>query len=89
MAYDDDCTVYMLTPGGWLPGEDHPDAVETWVRSTSQASDWSREYISWSCQWANPEVPRADRDWLRSLYRDFMGKPGRSGSREITIGSPL
>ena len=89
MAFDDDRAVYVLTPEGWMPGDEHPEAVEMWERSTSQASGWSREYVSWSCHWANPKVSRGERDRLRAHYQEFFGKPGRSGNREITIGRPL
>lgn len=89
MSFDDDCAMYVLTQEGWSTGNEHPNAVEVWERSASQASGWSREHISWSCLWANPDVSRDERDRLRAYYQKFMGKPGRWGNREITIGSPL
>jgi hypothetical protein len=89
MSYDNDSTLHTLTPRGWVTDDHPPDAIETWVRAASQASGWSREYVSWSCQWANPNVPRAERDTIRAKHREFMGRPGRFGDRETTIGDPL
>lgn len=89
MAYDDSETVYHLTPGGWKTGDPPPGRVETWLRSSFQASGWSREIISWSCTWANPAMSRSERDAIRYKHREFMGTPGRFGNRETTIGEPL
>ena len=52
MSWDDSETVYHLTPSGWKTGDRSPDCVELWNRSVSQASAYSREYVSWSCIWA-------------------------------------
>lgn len=89
MSYDDDSTSYTLTPRGWVTDPNPPDAIEIWVRTVSQASGWSREYVSWSCKWANLDVSRAERDRIRVQHQDFMGRPGRFGDRETSIGEPL
>jgi hypothetical protein len=89
MSYDDDTTVYSLTPEGWEVDETHSQAVERWSREVYQASGWSREYVTWTCLWAKPDIPRADRDRIRAKHSEFMGTPGRCGDREITIGKPL
>lgn len=89
MSYDNDKTIYSLTPSGWIVEEPHPDAVERWSRHVYQASGWSREHITWSCLWVNPDVPRPERDRIRNKYREFMGTPGRGGNCETVIGKPL
>ena len=89
MAYDSIRTNYHLTPRGWELGSPPDDRLETWERSIDQASPWSKEYISWTCEWVREDVPRADRDTLREKHRNFMGTDGRSGDRVTTIGAPL
>jgi hypothetical protein len=89
MSYDDDTTIYALTPAGWVMDEIHPQAIERWSRHVSQASGWSREYVTWTCLWADQSVPRADRDRIRTEHRESMGTPGRWGNRETSIGKPL
>ena len=88
MAYDRSDTDYHLTPRGWEPGEPPSDRVETWNRSVTQQSGWSKEYIDWTCIWADHGTPRAERDALRRKHQSFMGVAGRSGDRIITIGNP-
>jgi hypothetical protein len=80
---------YHLTPRGWEPGYPSPDRVETWTRTASQASNWSKEYIGWLCIWADTNVPRAERDWLREKHQNFMGRGGRVGNRITKIGEAL
>jgi hypothetical protein len=89
MPYDDSETEYHLTPRGWITGDAPIGRVETWVRSASQQSGLSKEYISWVCKWIDPGVSRAERDVLRAKYQAFMGVSGRSGDRITTIGKPL
>jgi hypothetical protein len=89
MSYDDDSISYTLTTHGWVTDSNHPDAIEIWIRTVSQASGWSNEYVSWSCKWANPNVSRAERDKIRKQYQDFMGRKGRYGNKETTIGEPI
>jgi hypothetical protein len=89
MSCHDDTSLYSLTPTGWDADELHPKAVERWSRHVSQASPWSREYVTWTCLWADQEIPRSQRDGLRAAHRDFMGAPGRWDNRETTIGEPL
>ena len=90
MAYDKSSTLYHLTPGGWVVGDERPpEAVESWRRDTNQASQWSKEYIDWTCEWANPEVSRDARDEIRHRHREFMGRPGRTGGLVTSIGNAL
>lgn len=65
------------------------EAVESWRRDANQASDWSKEYIDWTCEWARPDVPKDVRDEIRHRHRAFMGNPGRSGSLVTSIGKAL
>jgi hypothetical protein len=93
MAYDDIETEYHLTPDGWKTGEPPSDRVETWICQQYQASGYSKTLVSWRCTWADPGMPRGDRDELRAKYKEFMGRPGRTGTggfaRETAIGDPL
>ena len=89
MSYDNDSAMYSLTPDGWVSGDNIENAVEVWRRTVFQASPWSREQISWSCEWVNDSVDLVERDRLRGKYKEFMGEPGRRGDREVTIGDPL
>jgi hypothetical protein len=89
MSYDNTETTYHLTPAGWTTDDAPADRVEAWSRSVSQQSGWSKEYITWRCLWADPAIPRAERDAVRRTHREFMGPPGRRGSTIISIGDPL
>ena len=89
MAWDSSTTDYHLTPRGWELGAPPDDRIETWNRSTNQASGWSKDYISWTCKWVKKDVSRTDRDVLRRKHSGFMGKAGRFGDMIITIGDPL
>ena len=92
MVYDESRTEHHLTPRGFESGDPPPDRVETWVRDMCQASGYSREQVSWTCKWADPNVSRATRDELRDKHKGFMGSPGRSGGRwgrDTMIGKPL
>ena len=89
MAWDKSDTDYHLTLRGWETGSPSDDRVETWNRSMYQASGWSKEHVTWTCEWVAPDMSRADRDVLREKHRDVMGVVGRSGDRVTTIGEPL
>ena len=90
MSWDNSETIYHLTTSGWVPGEDPPPyRIESWVRSVSQASPYSKEYIGWRCLWADEKAPRAERDKLRKKHGEFMGRAGRLGSTITTIGEPI
>ena len=89
MAYDRTNIDFHLTPRGWETGESPDDRVKTWNMSIDQASGWSKEYRSWTCEWVNEDMPRAKRGALREKYRDRMGTPGRAGNIVTTIGAPL
>ena len=89
MAYDRTSLTYHLTPRGWESGEPPDDRVETWNMSIDQASGWSKEYRSWTCEWVKKDMSRADRDALREKHRDFMGTAGRSGNIVTTMGARL
>lgn len=90
MAYDRDDALLHLTPEGWVRSDERPPGtVETWRYTMTQASGWSREDVHWSCEWADPDVPRERRDEIRARYAERMGRPGRSAYRDTTIGEPL
>lgn len=90
MAWDRYNTDYHLTSRGWETDEPPPaDRVETWNRSVHQQSGWSKEYIDWTCIWADSDVPRAERDALRKKHQTFMGTDGRSGDTITSVGDPL
>jgi len=89
MSWDDSTTDYHLTPAGWVTGNRPADAVESWKRSTSQQSGWSKENIDWWCVWADQKIARGERDSLRKRHREFMGVPGRRGNIFTSIGEPL
>lgn len=89
MAYDRDDTDFHLTPRGWESDLVPDDRVETWNRYMNQQTGWSREHVKWTCKWADPDTPRAERDALREKYRDFMGVEERTRHRDTTIGKPL
>jgi hypothetical protein len=89
MSYDESETEYHLTPRGWTTGERPTDCAETWLRSTSQQSGWSKDYIKWRPLWAAPTMSRVDRDALRRRHQEFMGRPGRWDNTITTIGEPL
>ena len=89
MAYDDDTIALHLTLSGWVTGDPPADRVETWELHSHQAFGWSKEYRTWRCLWANPAVPRSERDKIRSKFADRMGREGREGDTITDIGEPL
>jgi|SRR5215472_3986583 len=93
LAYDDIETEYHLTPDGWKTGDPPSNRIETWICHQYQASPYSRTLVQWRPKWADPKIPRAERDELRAKYEEFMGKPGRTGTgglaKETTIGEPF
>jgi len=88
MAWDDHEYILFLTPVGWKTDEP-PDCVESWRCQVYQRSGWSKEYVNWTCVWANPDVPRADRDRLREKHKETMGTPDPLSNIVISIGEPL
>jgi hypothetical protein len=96
MSYDDSETIYHLTAAGWVETEERyfgtvqgtpkpipEDRVETWKRHETQASEWSRTYVNWTCEWVSPTISRADRDALQKEY------PIPGHGNPVTIGEPL
>ena len=77
MAYDDIEFEYHLTPDGWKTGDPPSNRIETWICHQYQASPYSRTLVQWRSKWADPNIPRADRDELRTKYKEFMGRRGR------------
>jgi hypothetical protein len=89
MAWDRSESILHLTLSGWQTGESPEGRVESWHYSYSQQSGWSKEYVEWTCIWADPDIPRADRNRIREQYGERMGKPGRFGNVITTISKPL
>jgi hypothetical protein len=93
MAYDDIKTAYHLTSDGWKTGNPPADRIETWICHKYQASAYSRTLISWRCTWADPGMPRPDRDKVRAKYKEFIGRPGRTAlaflAKKRRLGSPF
>ena len=93
MAFEDIKTEYHLTSDGWKTGDPPADRIETWICHKYQASGYSRTLISWRCTWADPGMSRPDRDEVRAKYKEFMGRPGRTGTgnfgKETAIGEPI
>jgi hypothetical protein len=89
VAYDSDAGYFHLTEKGWVREDDEPFPayrIETWRYSMHQASGWSREQRSLSCEWVAPNLDRAERDKIREKF----GWPhGMSQSRDTSIGKPL
>jgi hypothetical protein len=89
VAYDSDERCFHLTPQGWVREDNEPypaDRIETWHYSMSQASGWSRERRSLSCEWATPTLTRAERDKIR---KKFGWPHGMSQTRDSRISKPL
>jgi hypothetical protein len=93
MAYDDIEFEYHLTSDGWKTGDPPSNRIETWICHPYQASPYSRTLVQWRSKWADPNIPRADRNEIRTKYKEFMGRRGRIGTRglakETAIGEPL
>ncbi len=98
MSADNLETLYHLTPSGWVEGEERyygtvqgtpksipEDRAETWKRHETQASEWSRTYVDWTCVWASARISRVDRDALREKHPI----PENRDRRGLTIGKPL
>ena len=84
-----DVQAHHLTPDGWVTGEKPGDAVETWQRWSTRQGGRREENIGWTSLWANPQIPRPDRNALRARYPELMGAPGRVGDVTTTIGDPV
>ena len=91
MSYDRYTTVHHLTRDGWARGDDRPpDAIETWSCLVDQPPGWSREDRNWTCDWASPDVPRAERDKVRMEHQDKIGMTaGRFPGCRIYVGEPI
>jgi hypothetical protein len=89
MAYDSDEGHFHLTREGWKRVDDDPfpeGSIKTWAYSMAQASGWSREFRSFKCVWADPDVSRSERDRLRQE----LGWPYKlEPSRDVNFGEPL
>lgn len=71
MATKSECSIYHLTPAGWVVGESAPpDRVESWNCRVEDAGRGKR-YVEWTRIWTNPEVRHAERDRLRRHFWDF------------------
>jgi hypothetical protein len=80
---------HYLTPRGWEAGEVPPDRVETWTRRIYQEES-PHSQIIYTCEWASPDIPRAERDALRAEHAEFMRAQGRFADWVVvTIGEPL
>jgi hypothetical protein len=84
-----DIKMYHLTPQGWVTGERPSGAVETWQRWASGHAGRRTAHIGWTSLWADPRIPRSERDALRAHHRESMGMPGRVDEVTTTIGDPI
>ncbi len=75
MIGSDILTQYHLTPRGWEAGNLPKDWVETWTRRVFEDLRYGREEVHWHCEWASPDVTRADRDALRVSTIKSCGSP--------------
>jgi hypothetical protein len=74
-------TIFHLTSNGWFISDSPPpDRVETWNCCVRDLPAWSRQLIDWTCMWANPNVPRAERDILRVRFAVQMHARARGGA---------
>jgi hypothetical protein len=90
MADYDEATRFHLTPDGWVTGDRPANAVESWKRwSFRPRSGPSRENVGWTSLWADPNMPRHDRNALRKRYPELMGAAGEAGGVNTTIGDPI
>ena len=89
MIGSDILTEHHLTPGGWAAGNPSADRAETWKRRVFEDLDYAREEVHWHCEWASPDVARADRDALCVKGDHFMWESVRFRRLIVSIGAPL
>ena len=70
-------------------GKPAADRAETWTRRVSEDLDYAREEVHWHCEWASPDVTRAQRDALRNQHSQLMWKSVRRRRLIVSIGAPL
>lgn len=93
MSYDNLETIYHLTPAGWVQADERyfgkdqgvhepipENRVETWKRHETQASEWSRTYVDWTCVWVTESISRTQRDALRNKH-PIPENPNRRGMK--------
>ena len=86
MIGSDILTEHHLTPRGWEAGNLPKDRVETWTRRVFEDLRYGREEVHWHCEWASPDVTRADRDALRV---NTIKESARRRRLTLSIGAPL
>jgi hypothetical protein len=87
MAPDEENITHHLTRNGWVISDNPPlDRVETWNRYTEETSGRSERSTKWTCTWANPAIPRSERNALRERFSTRMLG---SGEDRVSIGDPL
>ena len=89
MIGSDILTEHHLTPRGWEAGNLPNDRIETWTRRVFEDLDYAGEEVHWHCEWASPDVTRADRDALRVKHDHFMWESVRRRRLIVSIGAPL
>jgi len=50
---------------------------------------YGREEVHWHCEWASPDVARAERDALRNRHSHLMWEAARFPRLTVSIGAPL
>src|SRR5436190_15289037 len=86
MIGSDILTEHHLTPRGWEAGNLPNDRVETWTRRIFEDLSAGCEEVHWCCEWAAPEVSRADRDAIRAKNDHFMWESTRCPGLIVSIG---
>jgi hypothetical protein len=89
MIGSDILTEHHLTPRGWEAGNLPKDRVETWTRRVFEDLRYGREEVHWHCEWASPDVARAERDTLRTRHSHLMWEAARFPRLTVSIGAPL
>ena len=89
MIGSDILTEHHLTPRGWEAGNLPKDRVETWTRRIFEDLSAGCEEVHWCCEWASPDVARAERDALRNRHSHLMWEAARFPRLTVSIGVPL
>jgi len=89
MIGSDILTEHHLTPVGWAAGNPPADRVETWTRRVFEDLRYGREEVHWHCEWASPDVARAERNALRNRHSHLMWEAARFPRLIVSIGAPL